>query len=34
VEIEKEGKKYNLGKIVNPEKLIEKISSQELKNLN
>lgn len=27
VEIEKEGEKYNLGKIVNPEKLIEKVSS-------
>jgi hypothetical protein len=27
VKIEKEGKKYNLGKIVNPEKLIEKVSS-------
>ena len=34
VKIEKEGKKYNLGKIVNPEKLIEKVSSKELKNLN
>jgi hypothetical protein len=34
VKIEKEGKKYDLGKIVNPEKLIEKISSQELKNLH
>ncbi|WP_291578918.1 S8 family serine peptidase [Clostridium sp. UBA6640] len=34
VKIEEEGKKYNLGKIVNPEKLIEKVSSQELKNLN
>ncbi len=34
VKIEKEGKKYNLGKIVNTQKLIEKVSSQELKNLN
>ncbi|ARC87097.1 hypothetical protein RSJ17_18570 [Clostridium argentinense] len=34
VKIEKEGKKYNLGKIVNPEKLIKKISSQQLKNLH
>lgn len=28
VQIEKQGKKYNLGKIVNPEKLIEKVSLQ------
>ncbi len=34
VKIEKQGKKYNLGKIVNPEKLIEKISSRESKSLN